>query len=142
MTDPEFVGHFCGRPMWRLSRRLLRREVTVREAVLAACTRARAVLPTLREGAALAAIETTERWCRGEASLDEVIAVGFSGLPSCYSTEEGHARTSVAYATLAYASDCVLCGGGSCAMPDDAPHREAMAHAVLYADHHAVSAGH
>jgi hypothetical protein len=59
----------CGDWMlWFASRRNVKRETLV----LAACECARLALPHTKDPRVLACIETTERWCRGEATILQV----------------------------------------------------------------------
>jgi hypothetical protein len=65
----------CGRGDWMLWL-AARAGVNRRMVVAACCACARTLLPRIPadEALPLAAIETVERWCRGEASIDEVRA--------------------------------------------------------------------
>ena len=80
-TSPEAAYLACERGdwiLWLLGELHKRGAVTRQTLVLAVCAAARTALVHLKgrpaEAAALASIETTERWCRGEATLDDVRA--------------------------------------------------------------------
>ena len=80
-TSPETAYLACERGdwiLWLFGELHKRGAVTRQTLVLAVCAAARTALVHLKgrpaEAAALASIETTERWCRGEATLDEVRA--------------------------------------------------------------------
>lgn len=63
----------CQRGDWMLWL-AARKNIDRRRPVLAACECARIALPYAKDPSALVAIETTERWARGEATVDEVRA--------------------------------------------------------------------
>ena len=80
-TSPESAWSACECGdwlMWLLGALHRRGAITRQVLVLAACAAARTALPYLAgrpaEAASLAAIEAAERWCRGEATIDEVRA--------------------------------------------------------------------
>lgn len=80
-TTPAAAWSACKRGdwlMWLLGALHRRGAITRQVLVLAACAAARTALPYLAgrpaEAASLAAIEAAERWCRGEATIDEVRA--------------------------------------------------------------------
>ena len=80
-TSPESAWSACECGdwlMWLLGALHRRGAITRQVLVLAACAAARTALPYLAgrpaEAASFAAIEAAERWCRGEATIDEVRA--------------------------------------------------------------------
>jgi len=80
-TTPESAWSACERGdwlLWLLGALHRRGAVTRQVLVLAACASARTALRYLAgrpaEAASIASIETAERWCRGEATIDEVRA--------------------------------------------------------------------
>ena len=106
-TSPEAAYLACERGdwlVWLLGALHTREAVTRQTLVLAVCAAARTALVHLKgrlaEAAALASIETTERWCRGEATLDDVRAARDAAA-------SGRAKAWAAYAAAdaAYAAD-------------------------------------
>ena len=113
-TSPEAAYLACERGdwlVWLLGALHARGVLTRQTLVLAVCAAARTALPHLKgrpaEAAALASIETTERWCRGEATLDEVRAArdaAASGRAKAWAYDAAYAAYAAADAADAAAA--------------------------------------
>ena len=95
--DAEAAWRECPRGDWMIWA-AAKVGVQRRALVLAACACARLVLPYVRKGEErpLKAIETTEAWCRGEATIEQV---------RCARTFAAAAYADAAAAYAAYAAD-------------------------------------
>ena len=108
-TTPEAAYLACLRGdwmVWLLGALHKRGAVTRQVLVLAGCSAARTALPHMKgrpaEAASLAAIETTERWCRGEATTEDVIAARVACAKARQQAWEEYVRTRAAADADAY----------------------------------------
>ena len=91
-----------------------RRNVNRQTLVLAACACARLVLPYTKDRWVLACIETTEAWCRGEVSLEEVQKARAATAVYCAAYSAATAATYASAAATA-ATAAVYCAAYSAA---------------------------
>jgi hypothetical protein len=111
--------------------------------VLAACDCARLSLRHVPDGEVRprVAIETAEAWCRGEASLEEVLAASFaaayaddSAAAAYAAAADAYDSAAFAYAAAADAASAAAAAAHSADDADDAAHSAASADANAFAD--------
>jgi hypothetical protein len=96
----------CVRPDW-LFWLAGRTDVTRQQIVLAACACARTALPYAEGPEALAAIETAEAWCRGDATIEQVrdaaraARAAYAAADATYAADAAYAAAYAARAAYA-----------------------------------------
>jgi hypothetical protein len=109
-----------------------RAEVGRKAVVLAACDCARLALPYTTDPRVLACIKTTEAWCRGEATIEQVRQAQ-RGAWAAYAAASAAAAYADAYAAAAYAADAAAAADHAAAYAADAARAAANAAAAAAA---------